>query len=362
MQDALEIKDRDSLERWLEDKPVEWAQLIALRAALRVFPLVLEGFNAADDTVRSKIERSTLAVWWCLVISSVACKDPTGETRDTINAANAAKAAVYAADATARAAPYGANAPRAAAYAAAYAATTTTLDTIDAATRAATYAAARADPYSSVADNVWATVSADAQWLERNKKGLEGQPLWLEDVRGDENYRANFPPWARKPFDAFAESELALTSSWGLIVDWYRALLPNDVNARPRGLFDEKIEIQIATQPDDFWSREDPQAVIDDIAKIAGWDVGKQKEPLFTITGNVFDDLNKGRGKTPEPEPEPEPEPASPPRNRSPIPWSLQPAPKPPISATMSMDPWITSIARKSLSRSPASSMMSGMP
>jgi hypothetical protein len=110
MQDALEIKDRDSLERWLEDKPVEWAQLIALRAALRVFPLVLEGFNAADDTVRSKIERSTLAVWWCLVISSVACKDPTGETRDTINAANAAKAAVYAADATARAAPYGANA------------------------------------------------------------------------------------------------------------------------------------------------------------------------------------------------------------------------------------------------------------
>jgi hypothetical protein len=310
MQDALEIKDRDSLERWLEDKPVEWAQLIALRAALRVFPLVLEGFNAADDTVRSKIERSTLAVWWCLVISSVACKDPTGETRDTINAANAAKAAVYAADATARAAPYGANAPRAAAYAAAYAATTTTLDTIDAATRAATYAAARADPYSSVADNVWATVSADAQWLERNKKGLEGQPLWLEDVRGDENYRANFPPWARKPFDAFAESELALTSSWGLIVDWYRALLPNDVNARPRGLFDEKIEIQIATQPDDFWSREDPQAVIDDIAKIAGWDVGKQKEPLFTITGNVFDDLNKGRGKTPEPEPEPEPEPA----------------------------------------------------
>jgi hypothetical protein len=171
MQDALEIKDRDSLERWLEDKPVEWAQLIALRAALRVFPLVLEGFNAADDTVRSKIDRSTLAVWWCLVISSVACKDPTGETRDTINAANAAKAAVYAADATARAAPYGANAPRAAAYAAAYAATTTTLDTIDAATRAATYAAARADPYSSVADNVWATVSADAQWLETNKEG-----------------------------------------------------------------------------------------------------------------------------------------------------------------------------------------------
>jgi hypothetical protein len=50
-------------------------------------------------------------------------------------------------------------------------------------------------------------------------------------VRGDENYRANFPPWARKPFDAFAESELARTTSWGLIADWYRALLPNEMNA-----------------------------------------------------------------------------------------------------------------------------------
>jgi hypothetical protein len=70
---------------------------------------------------------------------------------------------------------------------------------------------------------------------KQTKKGLEGQPLWLEDVRGDENYRANFPPWARKPFDAFAESELARTTSWGLIADWYRALLTGGaMNARPR--------------------------------------------------------------------------------------------------------------------------------
>jgi hypothetical protein len=226
MQDALEIKDRDSLERWLEDKPVEWAQLIALRAALRVFPLVLEGFNAADDTVRSKIERSTLAVWWCLVISSVACKDPTGETRDTINAANAAKAAVYAADATARAAPYGANAPRAAAYAAAYAATTTTLDTIDAATRAATYAARKPTRTAPPPIMYGATVTADAQWLETNKEGSRRPaPYGSRMCAATKNYRANFPPWARKPFDAFADSELARTTSWGLVADWYRTLL-----------------------------------------------------------------------------------------------------------------------------------------
>jgi hypothetical protein len=93
-------------------------------------------------------------------------------------------------------------------------------------------------------------------------------------------HRANFPPWARKPFDAFADSELARTTSWGLVADWYRTLLVGAINAEPTGLFDEKIEIQIATQPDDFWSREDPQEVMDDIARMAGWDVGSKKTPV----------------------------------------------------------------------------------
>jgi len=43
------IMDPESLELWLEDKPAEWAQVIAVRAALRVFPLVLGIRGRADD-------------------------------------------------------------------------------------------------------------------------------------------------------------------------------------------------------------------------------------------------------------------------------------------------------------------------
>jgi hypothetical protein len=50
------------------------------------------------------------------------------------------------------------------------------------------------------------------------------------------------------------------------------------------GLFDEKIEIQIATQPDDFWSREDPQAVIERYCpKMAG--MGRRQAERTAVHG-----------------------------------------------------------------------------
>lgn len=42
----LEFSNRDDLEAWLADKPIEWSQVIAARAALRVFPLC---FNYYQD-------------------------------------------------------------------------------------------------------------------------------------------------------------------------------------------------------------------------------------------------------------------------------------------------------------------------
>jgi hypothetical protein len=302
--DALEIKDRETLQAWLEDKPVEWAQLIALRAALRVFPLVLEDVDEIAAPNKTIYQEVMLAVWRCLLISSVACEYPTDEKR-----AAASAAASAARDPSNAASIAGYSAARAAAYASVAAS-----DPAKAPASAADAAkAARAAPD----DKAWGAVIADAQWLEANGTDLENQPLWLDDVRGNGKFRANFPPWARKPFDAFAGSELARTTSWGLIVDWYRALLPNDMTARPRNLFGDEIEIEIATQPDGFWSRENPQEVMDDIARIAGWDVGKQKKPLFTVTGNVFDDLKKDRGRTPDPQPAPaaeqDPDPPIPP-------------------------------------------------
>jgi hypothetical protein len=191
---------RTRCERWLDDKPVEWAQLIALRAALKVFPLVLEGFERGRrcQSGREFTDRRLRCggVWLSrrLPVKTQPARRETHQQnlchrrrrrlrcrRNRIPVAVAVLRQLAAPDA-------------AAATAAAYAATTTTLDTIDAATRAATYAAARADPYSSVADNVWATVSADAQWLETNKEGLEGQPLM---ARGCAQRRRTTVPTSR---------------------------------------------------------------------------------------------------------------------------------------------------------------------
>lgn len=103
MQDALEIKDQDSLQRWLEDKPVEWAQLIALRAALRVFPLVLEVLENTERERPASIQALTLSVWRCLVMSSIARKYPTDDMRAAAHASAAFHASASASVRTASA-------------------------------------------------------------------------------------------------------------------------------------------------------------------------------------------------------------------------------------------------------------------
>ncbi|MBW8881284.1 MAG: hypothetical protein JF615_07665 [Asticcacaulis sp.] len=52
----VEIRDREDLERWLDDKPAEVARVMALRAALRVLPLANargEGFDLTPAVLRS---------------------------------------------------------------------------------------------------------------------------------------------------------------------------------------------------------------------------------------------------------------------------------------------------------------------
>ncbi|WP_417427107.1 P-loop NTPase fold protein [Hoeflea sp.] len=270
MVEALQIIDQESLERWLSDRPVDWARQIALRASLRVFPLVTSGWNKGSDVDKERIQGLALAVWRCLLISSVGIKNSSGNLRQA--AAAAADAADAAAVAAALATGAAVDAARSAAAATARAASVfVSADVPNIAARAASSAASAGYfvRSNSVPGEIWESVHADAQFLEANGKALEEQRLWLDDVRGSEKYQANFPPWARKPFDAFAGSQLARTTSWGLIVDWYRALLPNALNNAPQSLFDEMVEVQIATQSDEFWSRKDPQAVIDDIARIA---------------------------------------------------------------------------------------------
>lgn len=62
---------------------------------------------------------------------------------------------------------------------------------------------------------------------------------------------------------------------WQMIVDWYRAILPNSRNARTRSLFGETADIAIATQPDEFWrvtEERSAEDILSEIAKIGGYE------------------------------------------------------------------------------------------
>lgn len=48
MADDISIASRDEFEDWLRDKPPDWARVIALRSALRVFTLVFTVLDVSD--------------------------------------------------------------------------------------------------------------------------------------------------------------------------------------------------------------------------------------------------------------------------------------------------------------------------
>lgn len=257
---APEIDTPEKLQAWLQDKPVEWAKVIAVRAALRVFPLVFDIHAFSDKRLETgRKQELILLVFRANFISRLAPKYPSREmAAAAAAAADAADAAAAADDANAYAAAYAA--ARAATAAAAYAA--------DAAADAAARAAIRAA--------TWEAVSRDCRWLlqlgERND--LIDQQLWPLDVRGKASYRANFPPWVREPFDRFVARDEVNNGPWHLIVDWYRALLPDSDDATPRSLFGKEADIAIATKPRRFWTITEERSaedVLRDIAEIAGY-------------------------------------------------------------------------------------------
>ncbi len=277
------IDSREALEEWLKDKPTGWAQAIAVRAALRVFPLVFDIHNASGDHL-SLTQKKALILWvfrTCFS-SRLALKYPNGELRTAAAAASSSSytaAAFSFRKATADGSSY-------AAYAASYAAAAADDDAAAvadvsvaaskafAATKA--FAARAIATHANGAADVWDGFSLDCHWLQKRRVGDEliDQPLWLLDVRRNSSFNANFPPWIREPFDRFTARDEVKNGPWGLIVDWYRAILPNSRAAKPHSLFGQKADLAIATQPDEFWTVTEERSaedVLEAIAEIAGY-------------------------------------------------------------------------------------------
>lgn len=240
----LVFQDSRKLEIWLLDKPIEWAQVIAARAALRVFPTVLD---ARPDLI--------LHTFRAIFISWAARKYPDQDMRT-------AAYATYTKDSFSSAADYSAY-------------VTSLIEATSAAKGASITASTAATIFDDDHSVFWKTVSFDASLLEQKGQTnvLIDQPLWLveENDQTNQNFKDAFD-WVLERLDEFANNEAQENKHWQLIVDWYKTLLSTELKQKPYSFFGKKADLAIATQPDEFWEPgEDDkgtEAVLADIAKI----------------------------------------------------------------------------------------------
>jgi hypothetical protein len=245
-----QIMSRYQFESWLEDKPADWAQVIAARAALRVLPYAFEKQidqkwvkEFAPPLIRS------LAISWIvgnfpahnMAVAAYAAAD----AYDAAAAAAAARAATHAA---AAAAAYATSAVRAAA-AATY---------VAAAPRAAR-AAVDAVAYAAAYGAVWVNISDDCNWLENAygpnaARHLTCVKLWPAGEPKD---------WAAV-WDHASTHLRNLDQGYGVWIDWYNRRIRGedaafDIPGDSDRTEDKAILARLADATnEDFWDKGAP--------------------------------------------------------------------------------------------------------
>jgi hypothetical protein len=195
-----QITSREELEVWLNDKPADWAQVIAARAALRVLP-----YAFAKDVPQNWVKDFASPLIRAMAISWAARNFPA---HDMGAAARAARAAARAADAAADAA-------------------------------------------------VWANINCDCDWLAGQgdaasaSRRLTREPLWPVGAPNG---------WA-EAWDSATERLTALDQSYSVWIDWYNRRIdgydtafdiPGDTNRKE----DKAILARLADATnEDFWDR-----------------------------------------------------------------------------------------------------------
>ncbi len=265
-----EITDRESFESWLEGKPIEWAQVLAMRSALRVFPLVGQVLEA--KTLKPKDQQQLIfTIFRASSISWVACKYPTDDmVLAALDANVAAKAAALAAgdaagSADATLAFRAANAAALATHATFTAAKAATI-TAKTAANAADYTA---DYAVSLAAGFWSALNRDAEFLENHidapeaiAQALAEHALWLNDQ--GENAA---PEWVVGEFDKLAQNLSGFNDNWHVCAEWYQSRLQGRESWGLNAGYAETLMLRIANKDYDWW--EQGPSIVN--AEIAGW-------------------------------------------------------------------------------------------
>lgn len=263
---ALEISSREQLEDWLRDEPIEWAQVIAVRAALRVFPLILRGDQSQNHFGTNAWENVVLRSLRAVFVPWAAFRYTNNNIKPFVRGVGFYSFEMedeckFACRAISDAAVSISNVP----------------DPLEIASRAVSYASFSADGNGTFGGEkqFWASVQQDYYLLkDRNllPEKLIRQPLWQAGERETRHYLADFPKWVSEP--SFVDphpNQLRLGGTWGLIVQWYLALFDGETSASADSAFGQSADVVLATQPDEFWelsAERQPLNILNDIAEI----------------------------------------------------------------------------------------------
>lgn len=241
----------------LREVPLHFSQILGARVALRVLPLFAPALLASDDAAAVRAFHLGFFLWASAKYPGEITDGPAWEAQfreirgDTLESSrSAADLALRTAVITARMSLPTPDQPD-------------LLDVVD-----ASMSAAHAAGDDSAVAQIRQSILRDIGALAKIDSGsLIDEPLWPLDVRDKKYQQANFPLWVREAFDSVAYNKIGEDGDWKPYVDWYRALLPDTMDAKPTSAFGQSVDHQLLALPDSFWSR-DPKEVMADVKRL----------------------------------------------------------------------------------------------
>ncbi|QGZ36705.1 KAP family P-loop NTPase fold protein [Stappia indica] len=283
-----EIDSPEALEAWLKDKPAEWAQLIAVRAALRVFPLVLGIYYFPEVRMLDRRLNEIALKSFRVAFSSYAAElnydsrilfylnEANRQYLEAVHTSFFSRyiSVAFQCSAESILVEDGPHSSRAAAKT-----LVAVKDVVNGYSIASNYKMRLGGGMS----DIWLAVSEDCLWLLTHgaAPALVTQPLWPSVYSGGSSSDTRFLSSVRNLMDRFSAEDEVKNSPWGLIVDWYRTILPEPGITIPRRLFDETADI-IATQPEAFWTITEERSAEDVLRDIER--IRDGKPPIFQAT------------------------------------------------------------------------------
>ncbi|MGV2072955.1 MULTISPECIES: toll/interleukin-1 receptor domain-containing protein [Rhizobium/Agrobacterium group] len=240
-----EIENKETLAAYLKTRPVEEAQIVALRSSLRIMPMsVPPSSTQVSSTQRLRL---IVSVFRCNLIGWAACNFPDHEMRD------AADAAGVAIDAHSTASGIAATAGTAARTAAAavrsvtaHSAAASRFAVTGAATflMGAVWAGAASGP---VARAFWQHVRIDLQGMrDQDRSSVLHSRLWLD---------REIEPYIEDIEAAFQRRTILVGEHWQPVWDFYSAIRAGRRPFEHLGSRQEEVIVDIATAHKLFWKR-----------------------------------------------------------------------------------------------------------